>query len=368
MHSKYKCLVQEYAIWDTPVDYFLYLYFSCVVITLYSAALQCNKAQCSHSQSWRASQSTTAALAWAAPDLWGEFITQTAQRWFQYLLGSLFCIRLIWKTVDSCPLYTNEGWPSDWAEATFIMWRSITFLWSNVTFYPHHHHRRPAPTLPMHIEQHAGPVANERGPGWHDVYCTSIWSWCILRCKQGFKLYAPPCQWLRVTLAICLSAAGWEEREERRGEGTRAGVFQPACTSPCVLVPVACMHLLEPHVPFLFLLVPVSPLTCMANGCSLVPSHRRDSVLTITADAAQAKPAYFRYKRPRQKSGWYRYTELRVISLIGTYLFFFPPPTPYIFDFVTGVGRRSGGALLRRGRPRGALALSVPAVQDPPHE
>lgn len=50
------------------------------------------------------------------------------------------------------------------------------------------------------------------GPGWHDVYCTSIWSWCILRCKQGFKLYAPPCQRLRMTLAICLSAGGWEER------------------------------------------------------------------------------------------------------------------------------------------------------------
>lgn len=71
------------------------------------------------------------------------------------------------------------------------------------------------------------------GPGWHDVYCTSIWSWCILRCKQGFKLYAPPCQRLRVTLAICLSAGGWEER----GEGAQADMFLHACLSVCVCVP-----------------------------------------------------------------------------------------------------------------------------------
>lgn len=103
----------------------------------------------------RASEGSTAALLWAAPDLWGEFITQTTQRWFQYLLGSLFCIRLIWKTVDSCPLYTNEGWPSDWAEATFIMWRSITFLWGNGFFFF-------SLALPMHMEQQPGPIANER--------------------------------------------------------------------------------------------------------------------------------------------------------------------------------------------------------------
>lgn len=134
----------------------------CVVITAHSSALQCNKAECSSSQTWRASESTTAALLWAAPDLWGEFITQTAQRWFQYLLGSLFCIRLIWKTVDSCPLYTNEGWPSDWAEATFIMWRSITFLWSSGTFFP--------PLCPCILNSIQGPLQT-RGPRL---------TWCIL--------------------------------------------------------------------------------------------------------------------------------------------------------------------------------------------
>lgn len=152
-----------------------------------------------------------------APDLWGEFITQTAQRWFQYLLGSLFCIRLIWKTVDSCPLYTNEGWPSDWAEATFIMWRSITFLWGNSLFFS-------AATYAYGTAARAH--CKREGPLWHDVYCTSIWYCCILRCKQGFKLYAPPCQWLRVTLAICLSAG-----DERRG-----------CPGQYVLVHVFCQH------------------------------------------------------------------------------------------------------------------------------
>lgn len=64
------------------------------------------------------------------------------------------------------------------------------------------------------------------GPGWHDVYCTSIWCWCILRCKQGFKLYAPPCQWLRLALAICLSAGGWEECPSRYAPArTCAGVM-----------------------------------------------------------------------------------------------------------------------------------------------
>ena len=64
------------------------------------------------------------------------------------------------------------------------------------------------------------------GPRWHDVYCTSIWYWCILRCKQGFKLYAPPCQWLRVTPTICLSAGD----EGRRCSGRYAllGLFVPA--------------------------------------------------------------------------------------------------------------------------------------------
>lgn len=104
-------------------------YFHFYLLLLQRVAANCSAAE-------PKLESPTAALLWAAPDLWGEFITQTAQRWFQYLLGSLFCIRLIWKTVDSCPLYTNEGWPSDWAEATFIMWRSITFLWSNGALPP----------------------------------------------------------------------------------------------------------------------------------------------------------------------------------------------------------------------------------------
>lgn len=70
------------------------------------------------------------------------------------------------------------------------------------------------------------------GPHWHDVYCTSIWYWCILRCKQGFKLYAPPCQWLRMTLAICPSA----------GEGC-PDQYVPVCmfVSVCVWA-CACLH------------------------------------------------------------------------------------------------------------------------------
>lgn len=112
----------------------LHLFFGCVASTVCCSAMKPRPPHMPKLGEHHKS-ATAAPRAWAAPDLWGEFITQTAQRWFQYLLGSLFCIRLIWKTVDSCPLYTNEGWPSDWAEATFIMWRSITFLWSNVTFY-----------------------------------------------------------------------------------------------------------------------------------------------------------------------------------------------------------------------------------------
>lgn len=46
-----------------------------------------------------------------------------------------------------------------------------------------------------------------------------------------------------------------------------------------------------------------------------------------------------------------------MIPLIGTYLFL-----ACIFDFVARVGERSRGTLLRHTRPRGALALSVPAV------
>lgn len=74
------------------------------------------------------------------------------------------------------------------------------------------------------------------GPRWHDVYCTSIWYWCILRCKQGFKLYAPPCQWLRVTLAICLSAG-----DECR-EGAQPGLLSWMCLSVCARASVcACL-------------------------------------------------------------------------------------------------------------------------------
>lgn len=33
-------------------------------------------------------------------------------------------------------------------------------------------------------------------PLWHHVYCTSIWSWCILKCKQGQEMrctFVPSC-------------------------------------------------------------------------------------------------------------------------------------------------------------------------------
>lgn len=109
------------------------------------------------------------------------------------------------------------------------------------------------------------------GPRWHDVYCTSIWYWCILRCKQGFKLYAPPCQRLRVTLTICLSAG--DERKGCPGRYALVCVFVSVCV--CLLA-LACagMYLLEPRVWFLPLLVLVSPLKCMANSC--FESHHGD--------------------------------------------------------------------------------------------
>lgn len=111
----------------------------------------------------------------------------------------------------------------------------------------------------------ARPHCKREGPRWHDVYCTSIWYWCILRCKQGFKLYAPPCQRLRVTLTICLSAGGWE------GRGVQAGVRSRVRVSVCIWARV---YLLEPRVWFLPLLVLMSPLKCMANSC--FESHHGD--------------------------------------------------------------------------------------------
>lgn len=161
------------------------------------------------------------------------------------------------------------------------------------------------------------------GPGWHDVYCTSIWSWCILRCKQGFKLYAPPCQWLRVTLAICLSAGGWAER----GAGAQAGVCSRARVSACARgCAHACIYLLEPHVRFLFLLVPVSPPRCMANSRSWVPSQRRDSSLMINADVALLRVKrkanlHILHTQPVDKGRWYILLWVWVIPLMGTYLF-----------------------------------------------
>lgn len=276
----------------------LHLFFGCVASIVCRSAMKPRPPHMPKLGEHHKSATAAALRAWAAPDLWGEFITQTAQRWFQYLLGSLFCIRLIWKTVDSCPLYTNEGWPSDWAEATFIMWRSITFLWSNVTFYlPPPTSTPPAATLPMHIEQHHPPLGCKReGPGWHDVYCTSIWSWCILRCKQGFKLYAPPCQWLRVTLTICLSAAGWELREREEAATWPAPAAVCVCVYPCAR---HCCHAsISFHMfHFYFSLYLCLPLRCMANGCSLVPSQRRDSAPAITAN-----PAHFSRRQPLRKS------------------------------------------------------------------
>lgn len=82
---------------------------------------------------------------------------------------------------------------------------------------PHHQPLRLA--LLMHMEQQARVHCKREGPGWHDVYCTSIWYWCILRCKQGFKLYAPPCQRLRVTLTI------WATEEKRGRPGLHVVVF-----------------------------------------------------------------------------------------------------------------------------------------------
>lgn len=130
-----------------------------------------------------------------------------------------------------------------------------------------------------------GPFANEWPPHWHDVYCTSIWYWCILRCKQGFKLYAPPCQWLRVTLAICLSAGDERRRRRRRRRGWPGCLVPLACVyflCVCVIVCTpACMYLLKPHVWFLPLLVLVSSRFGTANRCSWVPSPRRDSLVMI---------------------------------------------------------------------------------------
>lgn len=117
----------------------------------------------------------------------------------------------------------------------------------------------PPPTpfcLPYAYGTAARVHCKREGPGWHDVYCTSIWYWCILRCKQGFKLYAPSCQWLRVTPTI------WAADEKKR------------LSRPGVHVFAVCLHLLEPRVRFPPLLVLMSPLECIANSC--VESHHWD--------------------------------------------------------------------------------------------
>lgn len=93
------------------------------------------------------------------------------------------------------------------------------------------------------------------GPRWHDVYCTSIWYWCILRCKQGFKLYAPPCQRLRVTLTICLSAG--DERKGCPGRYALVCVFVSVCVSVSACM---CWHVSIRAT----CLISTSPCTCVS--------------------------------------------------------------------------------------------------------
>ena len=104
------------------------------------------------------------------------------------------------------------------------------------------------------------PPTNESGHSWHDVYCTSIWYWCILKCKQGTQMICSPRhQPEKVPRAICLSAA---EEPEWRINATCSIFFPPS------------LSLLFSSVPSLSL----SPLSSLFPSLtpffsSLFPSH-----------------------------------------------------------------------------------------------
>lgn len=129
---------------------------------------------------------------------------------------------------------------------------------------------------------------------------------------------------LHVSGSEWLSPSAYQLGDERRG---CPGRYVLACTRVSVCSCAhARMYLLEPHVRFLFLLVPVSPLRCMANSCSWVSSQRRDSLLMINADVAlfcvkRKANLHIQPKQPLLKGRWYTLLWVWAIPLMGTYLF-----------------------------------------------
>lgn len=127
------------------------------------------------------------------------------------------------------------------------------------------------------------------------------------------------------------------------------------CVFFCVCVPMStCIY---PSHMFDFYFSLSCRLSSDANSCSSVASQRLDSMLMFNADATLfcVKPPH-----PASVKGQVIYT-IEDMSLTNRYISFFPLP-PYIFEIAAAIGERSVGTLPRHVRPRGALALSVPAV------
>lgn len=105
---------------------------------------------------------------------------------------------------------------------------------------------------------------------------------------------------LHVSGSECLSPSAYQllgESCEREEAGTwPAAAAAGVCVYPCARH--RCRASIRFHMfHFYFSLYLCLPLRCMANGCSLVPSQRRDSAPAITAN-----PAYFSRRQPLRKA------------------------------------------------------------------
>lgn len=157
----------------------------------------------------------------------------------------------------------------------------------------------------------------------------------------------------------------------KRGESARAGILLQACVRVwgfvCVCVCVCPRSRASIR----------ATCSISTSPCTVVPpqmliaaleSHHRDLTACWCWTLTPPCSASNLHIRPLWEARWY--TLLRIsVGLIGTHLFFFFFFT--LLTFLILLPRMERGAvrnLLRHVRPRGALALSVPAVWEQAHE